>query len=392
MHLAVVACGDRLEETLVMIKSALILSRNAIKVHIFAEYDLHLGFKQQLDKWTAALQDTFTYQLYPITYPEENSFEEWKNLKANKPCVTQRLFLPTLLEDVDSVLYVDTDILFLRPFVDLWNFFKYFNSSHIAALAPERMHRLDGYDHFVLLPHYGLKGKNIKAFTLSACIIVAESLANFQKVFELTCDWNYRPDCCMYASVCKDAEKEGISVLHGNRRMYHNDKQPPFNAVYEAFRKYTMGQDLRTGLLEQMKMNLDKGPKSNCGYVKHIFIKQIEKQITLLEGRKKVFELTCDWNYRPDCCMYASVCKDAEKEGISVLHGNRRMYHNDKQPPFNAVYEAFRKYTMGQDLRTGLLEQMKMNLDKGPKSNCGYVKHIFIKQIEKQITLLEGRS
>lgn len=41
MHLAVVACGDRLEETLTMIKSAVLLSIKRLRLHIFAEDQLH---------------------------------------------------------------------------------------------------------------------------------------------------------------------------------------------------------------------------------------------------------------------------------------------------------------------------------------------------------------
>ncbi|XP_013379837.1 glucoside xylosyltransferase 1 [Lingula anatina] len=314
MHLAVVACGDRLEETLVMIKSALILSRDVIKVHIFAEYDLHLGFKQQLDKWLAASQGTFTYQLYPITYPENYNVEEWK--KVFKPCATQRLFLPYVMKDVDSLLYVDTDILFMRPFDDIWSFFKEFNSSHIAALAPEHMDGAAGwYNRFAMHPYYGPLGMNSGVMLMNLTRMRKfpwielvtkfyevyklnitwgdQDLINIvfhfhpDKLFELTCDWNYRPDHCMYMSVCKDGEKEGISVVHGNRGVYHNDKQPVFKAVYEAFKQYNIGDDLRSGLLQQMRENIDKGPKSNCGDVKHIFTKQLEKQVTLFEERTK---------------------------------------------------------------------------------------------------------
>lgn len=40
--------------------------------------------------------------------------------------------------------------------------------------------------------------------------------------------------------------------------------------------------------------------------------------------------------------MYGSNCREAEREGVSVLHGNRGVYHDDKQPTFRALYEAIR--------------------------------------------------
>jgi len=45
--------------------------------------------------------------------------------------------LQEILRHVDALLYVDTDVLFLRPLEDIWRFFDLFNNSQIAALAPE---------------------------------------------------------------------------------------------------------------------------------------------------------------------------------------------------------------------------------------------------------------
>ena len=42
-----------------------------------------------------------------------------------------------LLTDVDSLIYVDTDILFVSPLDKLWAFFKEFNATQLVALAPE---------------------------------------------------------------------------------------------------------------------------------------------------------------------------------------------------------------------------------------------------------------
>ena len=55
-----------------------------------------------------------------------------------------------------------------------------------------------------------------------------------------------------------------------------------------------------------------------------------------------LFIFPCQWNYRPDHCMYGSNCKGAEEEGVSILHGNRGVYHDDKQPAFKVVYDAVR--------------------------------------------------
>lgn len=48
MHLAVVACGNRLDETLTMIKSALLFSQKKIKFHIFSEDSLAPQFEERV--------------------------------------------------------------------------------------------------------------------------------------------------------------------------------------------------------------------------------------------------------------------------------------------------------------------------------------------------------
>lgn len=44
--------------------------------------------------------------------------------------------------------------------------------------------------------------------------------------------------------------------------------------------------------------------------------------------------------------MYGSNCKGAEEEGVSILHGNRGVYHDDKQPTFKTLYEVIRDVSL----------------------------------------------
>ncbi|MEQ2167946.1 hypothetical protein GOODEAATRI_009268 [Goodea atripinnis] len=101
--LAVVACGPRLEETLTMLKSAILFSKKPLHFYIFAEDELHDGFR------TA----------------------------------------------------VNTDILFLRPVEDLWGLLSQFNASQLAAMAPEHEEpRIGWYNRFARHPYYGKTGVN----------------------------------------------------------------------------------------------------------------------------------------------------------------------------------------------------------------------------------------
>lgn len=75
----------------------------------------------------------------------------------------------------------------------------------------------------------------------------------------------------------------------------------------------------------------------NQGYLFHCFV---------FLHIESLFVFPCQWNYRPDHCIYGSNCQEAEEEGIFVLHGNRGVYHDDKQPAFRAIYEALRNVSI----------------------------------------------
>ncbi|XP_074534516.1 glucoside xylosyltransferase 1 isoform X2 [Halichoeres trimaculatus] len=315
-HLAVVACGPRLEETLIMLKSAVLLSKKPLHFHIFAEDDLHERFRSALDSWPGIIRIKFNFKLYPITFPEENA-KEWKRLF--KPCASQRLFLPLILKEVDSLLYVDTDILFLQPVEDIWALLSQFNSSHLAAMAPEHEEpRIGWYNRFARHPYYGKTGVNSGVMLMNMTRLREKSFKNdmttvalkwkeilmplLQKyklnitwgdqdllniifsqnpesLYVFPCQWNYRPDHCIYGSNCQQAEQEGVFILHGNRGVYHDDKQPAFRAVYDAIQKYKFGENMETTLLQPLEAALKTTTNTYCGRASHLFTKRLKESI-----------------------------------------------------------------------------------------------------------------
>ncbi|KAM3877981.1 glucoside xylosyltransferase 2 [Diretmus argenteus] len=321
MHLAVVACGNRLDETLTMVKSALLFSFKKIKFHIFAEDPLASQFEKGLNQWPRAISAKFQYSIYPITFSVGNA-EEWK--KLFKPCAAQRLFLPVILKEVDSLLYVDTDVLFLRPMDDIWAFLKAFNSTQLAAMAPEHeVPKIGWYSRFARHPFYGVTGVNSGVMLMNLTRIRSTLFKNsmipsglswedllhplYQKyknhitwgdqdllniifhynpecLFTFPCQWNYRPDHCMYGSNCKGAEEEGVSILHGNRGVYHDDKQPAFKVMYDAIHQFPFEDNLFQSLFYPIQTKFLDTVNTLCGRIPQVFLKQIEKTM------RKVYE------------------------------------------------------------------------------------------------------
>lgn len=315
-HLAVVACGPRLEETLTMLKSALLFSKKPLHFYVFAEDELHDSFRSTLDSWPQMVHMKFKFTIFSITFPKENA-KEWK--KLFKPCASQRLFLPLILKNVDSLLYVDTDILFLQPVEDIWALLSHFNSSHLAAMAPEHEEpRIGWYNRFARHPFYGRTGVNSGVMLMNMTRLRENFFKNdmtavplrweemlmplLQKyklnitwgdqdllniifhhnpesLYVFPCQWNYRPDHCIYGSNCQQAEQEGVFILHGNRGVFHDDKQPVFRAIYEAIQKYQFGENMEKSLLQPLEALLQTTTHTYCGRSSHLFTKRLKQSI-----------------------------------------------------------------------------------------------------------------
>ncbi|XP_060535447.1 glucoside xylosyltransferase 2 [Cylas formicarius] len=304
---AVVACGDRLHETLMMLKSALMFTRKKINFIVLAEDALIESFEEKLREWQSFLNASFSFKILPLHFPKKNA-SDWKSLF--KPCAAQRLFLPTVLRNIDSILYVDTDTLFLTPVEDVWSYFGKFNRSQMAALAPEHEDPNVGwYNRFAKHPYYGKLGVNsgvmlmnltrMRTFQWEEYVVPIykkyklhitwgdQDIINIifhyhpDKLYVYSCRYNYRPDHCMYTSICKSAERKGVAVLHGSRGFFHSLKQPVFQAVYRAFEEFQLGGDIYNEFYQPLKLYLDLAENTKCGVVRDIFLKNINKYLDL---------------------------------------------------------------------------------------------------------------
>lgn len=303
--IACVVCGDRLNEALTMLKSAIVFSMNArLKFIIFAENNLLFDIDKVLNKWT--VNTTLSYELKKLSFPVKNN-KEWKNLF--KPCAAQRLFLPDLLTDIDSVLYVDTDTIFMAPLYITWNLFKEFNATQLAGLSPEHEDPNVGwYNRFAKHPYYGKLGVNsgvmlmnltrMRHFQWSKYVLpiyqkyknkiswgdqdIINIIFHYQsdKLYVFPCLFNYRPDHCMYMSVCNPQEPyEGVIVLHGNRGYFHSLKQPIFHTVYEAMANFDITSDPYQNFLAVVEKFVETNSTTNCGKVKDLFLTYSRKYI-----------------------------------------------------------------------------------------------------------------
>ncbi|XP_065197901.1 glucoside xylosyltransferase 2-like [Sycon ciliatum] len=319
LHVGCVICGDRVPEALVMMKSGVVFSTSPLTFHIFTEDNLKKDLSKELNKWPDVEKQRVTYKFHPIKYPDTEDSKTWR--ETFKPCATMRLFIPTTT-DIDSLIYLDTDILFMTPVEKVWKHFSQFNSTQLAAVAPESEDLVNSwYPRFARHPFYGAAGINSGVMLMNLTRMRAvhdgrwqselieifreyrhniswgdQCLLNiyFHRHPELVhvygCDWNYRPDHCMYGvNNCHLSPTKSPKLFHGNRRAFHDvPRQPFFTAVYEEFVKMTPDNGLKSKqFVKDLAKAFDRIQKDNCLLARKPLLDGIRQASKSVSSRKE---------------------------------------------------------------------------------------------------------
>lgn len=95
---------------------------------------------------------------FPETIPA-GEFRQFNFKLRHTNFFNSQFFPQTILTHIDSLIYVDTDTLFLSSIDLLWRNFNKFNASHMAALAFEHEDsNVSWYSRFAKHPYYGKLG------------------------------------------------------------------------------------------------------------------------------------------------------------------------------------------------------------------------------------------
>ena len=283
IHFAVVACNKRYEDALLSMKSITLVTNYKIYFHIFTnkKHIKEETFDRELKLWPAWTQRWMMFTVHPISYPVNEDNKDW--FKRFKPCSSQSLFLARILVDVDALIYIDTDVLFLEAPENLWHIFNNFDESHIAALAFECGSEENcWYKNGLPYPYFKPYGLNSGVMLMNLTrmrmlrwenqlveiyLTYKKHLAygdqdilniffqlNKKTLHKLSCYWNYRPHLCINGNVCLEAEKNGISALHGSGQIFQKSNlQGGFYLVNEAFRNFKFEDNFQEKIVNSTK-------------------------------------------------------------------------------------------------------------------------------------------
>lgn len=116
---------------------------------------------------------------------------------------------------MDSLLYVDTDVLFLRPMDDIWGFLKSFNETQLAAMAPEHeVPKIGWYSRFARHPFYGVTGVNSGVMLMNLTKI-RSTLFKVSSYYVRSA--NYLNSSTFYAILTEKSSCTLLLRLHGMR-------------------------------------------------------------------------------------------------------------------------------------------------------------------------------
>ncbi|XP_071538508.1 glucoside xylosyltransferase 2-like [Panulirus ornatus] len=305
----------QLRQAGVLLKSAAALSSTLLKFLVVADSEtLYLQFVNLTSSWPEEYQKHVVFEYYDVWYPADR-----QSMRTMfRVCATERLFLPEMFPNLDAAIYIDTDLVFLRPPEQLWGEFHRFDDVQVAAMAPCLYH-YGGRKNKV--PFYGKTGLNAGIMHMNLTRMknfpdggwTAANMKVFDKykkklrladqdilnilfheypdhLYELGCEWNYRIfQCSQGSNKCPNAASNGISILHGNAMAFVNGAEMKLQVVFEAWERHLLGSSLShflTSLQKDLFAVTKMHQPSKCALISNIddmLTKELQKHVLVNE-------------------------------------------------------------------------------------------------------------
>ncbi|XP_018007921.1 glucoside xylosyltransferase 2 [Hyalella azteca] len=320
----------QMRQAIVLIKSAVALNPSTVRFVLLGNDETVLpAIEEYVSNWPDRFRNRLKLSYRPVIMPEE-----WHLMDFYEKCVTEKLFLPWVLSDFDSVVYLDTDHVFMRPPEHLLAHFKNFDDTQVLGVAP-----VDGYylQSNIEIPYYGRQGlssalllANLTRWrdlpvdwlpiVTSVAKVYKDSIVSDQDIFnlvfsefpdyiyDLSCDWSGSIEQCLSVNWnCSSIEQTGFSLVHGARsRFFAEDVWRmrtisyglkyviPMEEIFTTWERYDLTEPLSV-LLQTLTKNLhtreDELRKAQASHKENLFclysFEKLLKQLNDLVQIKK---------------------------------------------------------------------------------------------------------
>uniref|UniRef100_A0A2P2HYJ6 UDP-D-xylose:beta-D-glucoside alpha-1,3-D-xylosyltransferase n=1 Tax=Hirondellea gigas TaxID=1518452 RepID=A0A2P2HYJ6_9CRUS len=284
----------QIQQTMVMMKSATTLTARRLRYYIIVDSDeIQNELLNEMLDWPTDYRNKITLIFIPVWYPEGRT----EMINLGSVCVIERLFISEIIKEESAVIYVDTDTLFMRPPEDLWDVFWKFTPTQVAAMSPCLFHY--GTSKKSKTPFFGKTGLNAglimmnltrmrefpgggfieannKAFNKyrNDIALADQDILNIvfsqypDHLYELGCEWNYRPwQCRLGKNTCPETSVTGASLVHGNTRAFVSGTEPKLQILYDCWKSHEMGSSLTefyTNLTDTLHLVMLGDCKTQC--------------------------------------------------------------------------------------------------------------------------------
>ena len=191
----------------------------------------------------------FEFHRLVIQSKVSNIMQQWR------PCAWAKMFLPeTLPKTLDSIVYFDTDFLFLGPIENIWSIWEKMNTNHLFSVSSEPLYLVE-----TSRPKAGKSGINTGVMLMNLTRLRSFSDNGFgislvneyennkglpfshdqdalnsymsnrtDQFLELSSQWNFSPTGCMEKSpLCPNCLSDGIIGLHGSDASFYREDSSP---------------------------------------------------------------------------------------------------------------------------------------------------------------------
>ncbi|CAN7941450.1 unnamed protein product, partial [Ixodes hexagonus] len=219
-----------------------------------------------------------------------------------------------LLPQEDAVLYVDSDVIFVRPVEDLWNYFGDMNDQQLALMISDVEDMpLNPYYNRTAMPRYGLYGLNsgvmlmnltrMRDFGMEALLVALmdkhrpealpfpdQDILNMafhdhpDKLLQGHCRWNFMHVTCWSRTAC---EGETPALVHGTYKTFTDlTRAKGMRVIGQAMQQYRLGTSLERNFVDVLEENLRDAGTSLCSDKVRSFVRHWRQLARTLDAER----------------------------------------------------------------------------------------------------------
>ena len=325
------------QQALVMMKTIVLFTTSPIQFHTFSDEPTIHYIKQQLALYPLHYGKRFTYKCYNI----EESYAVIKDKVADLNHFEHfgpaggslRLLMPQLLSDIEKLIVLDTDLIFLGDITELYEQFQKFHPHHIIGMGPEGFTYLKPINKQRFYGDYGLNAgvilmnirranevsfidKILDYYKTESDSIIShheQGLLNLYfadhpyQIYDLPCRFMFHGDIdhCSYiksntSRMCLDRDLKGAFILHGTcGRFSSKEPTPPqkehmagyvlpakeqgeYRLLYEWVHSLDLSHPYSAAQWRTLYRDILKVRQDYCNSSDDWIIKQLNESVSLL--------------------------------------------------------------------------------------------------------------